>query len=161
MHTYIIKGTYRKNSDGNTTPFEEKIKAWGTDEAKTGICNVLSATHKDINVESCEYGGYDSDVIYFDTSTINNTKELKEAVSESKARHFFSPDTMRFFNSRLQSYILKHSEGVIFITSEKYDYDDPRLYTVRMFTNEGRIKSLSDFQELETLAQAKKFAREY
>lgn len=50
-------------------------------------------------------------------------------------RHFFSPDTMRFFASRLIQDVFPTNKGkVYFVTSEKACFNDPsRVYNVRSY----------------------------
>jgi len=49
--------------------------------------------------------------------------------------HFFSPDTMRFFASRLIQDVFPTNKGVVyFVTSEKACFNDPtRVYNVRSY----------------------------
>ena len=72
--------------------------------------------------------------------------------------HFFSPGSMRFFNSRLCHEVFPTKNGAYFITSEKFDYKSPRLYTVRFFDLNDDIKTVGEFQAFETKAQAVSFA---
>jgi len=76
--------------------------------------------------------------------------------NERMGNYFFSPDTMRFFKSRILGGSLFKDK--YFITSEKQDYDSPRLFTVRSFDYEsGEVGSVSEFQEFERLVDAKRF----
>lgn len=61
-----------------------------------------------------------------------------------KGFYFFSPNTMRFFNSRIGSYDFVTG---YFVTSEKR-YDGARRYTVRKadFEN-GNVRLISEFQQ--------------
>lgn len=55
--------------------------------------------------------------------------EMKEAVP-----NYFSPDTMRFFDSRVCSEVtMAHDGTAYFVTSERYDESTPRLYSVRRY----------------------------
>ena len=61
---------------------------------------------------------------------------------------------MRWFDSRISSRIYG---GRYFVTSERYNYDEPRLYTVRSFTySDGRLEidTVGEFQQYETARQA-------
>ena len=71
---------------------------------------------------------------------------------ENSGRHFFSPGAMRYFNSRISSY----TRGRLFISSERQDYETPRLYTVRRLEADGGISTVGDFQEYDSLYKAKK-----
>ncbi len=68
---------------------------------------------------------------------------------------FFSPETMRFFQSRVGQSLYG---GRIFITSERYDAFVPRRYTIRIATADGRVLTLGTFQQYRTSAQANKAA---
>lgn len=81
-------------------------------------------------------------------------KTIKEAKAISKAngQHFFDPQSMRFFNSKIESELI---EGRYFITSERYDLDSPKLYTIRQISDKGQIlDDLGEFQEFATLENA-------
>lgn len=67
--------------------------------------------------------------------------------------YFFTPDAMRFFNSRVLEGVYY---GRYFITSEKFDSNSPRLYTIRMIDEERDIQTVGDFQAYKTPAQARK-----
>ena len=63
-------------------------------------------------------------------------------------KHFFSPDTMRFFKSRLiQDVFPTNKKSVYFVTSEKSGFtDDTRVFNVRRYDIE-----LDMFDKIETL----------
>jgi hypothetical protein len=76
---------------------------------------------------------------------------IREADSRA-GRHFFSPDTMRFFRSRVLPTVFQGPGGVYFITSEQFVGSDgvskPRKYTVRNFTSDPvDIRTVSDFNQ--------------
>jgi hypothetical protein len=76
---------------------------------------------------------------------------IQEAKKVSKANggHFFDPQAMRFFNSKIESELI---DGRYFITSERYDTDRPKLYTIRQISETGQmLDDLGDFQEFDTL----------
>lgn len=83
-------------------------------------------------------------------------KEVKQA-NKDLGHHWFSPDTIRFFNCRVLPTVYG---GHYFITSEKYDYNSPRLYTIRFVSSDGSIDTVGDFQYYETAGQAKKAIKE-
>ena len=64
--------------------------------------------------------------------------EIKKLATEGKSPYFFSPDTMRFFSSKVYNHIKEVENGFLFITSEVFG-DDPRHYQVRHITKEGVI----------------------
>ena len=86
---------------------------------------------------------------------MNNTTQLKQLARDCGS-YFFSPDTMRFFNSRVSNNVWG---GRYFITSERYDYNTPRRYTVREFTYSNGVlefDTVGEFQEFPTMSQALK-----
>ncbi len=91
-------------------------------------------------------------------TTIDDAKRI----NKEKGRHWFSPDTMRFFKSRIEKKALTFGQLIddkYFITSEQYDSGSPRLYSVRVFNKKtGAVKTVGDFQEFGTKAKARKFA---
>ena len=67
--------------------------------------------------------------------------------------HFFDKDSMRFFNSRIETGLYKDNT---FITSERYDYNYPREYTIRRAVDGGiKIETIGEFRQFETLEDAK------
>jgi len=75
-----------------------------------------------------------------------STIDQIEADNKEIGHHWFSPDTMRFFNSRVCSTVY---QGHLFISSEKFDEKSPRLYGVRACV-EGKIYTVAkDFSSLE------------
>jgi hypothetical protein len=86
-------------------------------------------------------------------------------INEKKGRYFFSPDTMKFFNSRIESDLIKNK---YFVTSEKrsawrdmYGHTlapaGKREFSIRKFNNKtGRIDTIGDFGEFGTKKQALK-----
>lgn len=63
---------------------------------------------------------------------ISNMKRMSKG-------HFFSDDTMSFFNSRVESVALsKNNKTFYFVTSEKFK-DDRRQYTLRSFDFDGMV----------------------
>ena len=71
--------------------------------------------------------------------------------------HFFSTDTMSYFNCKLYDFDWKTRR---FITSEKDSFHwstDPRAYTVRAFSPcFTEIEKVSEFQEFNTLRAARR-----
>jgi len=84
-----------------------------------------------------------------------------KAANAAAGLYFFSPDTMRFFRSRVASSIVYG--GRYFITSEQfhalYAADGPRLYTIRRCNDDGSIETIGEFQGYETLKAAKDVAK--
>jgi hypothetical protein len=76
---------------------------------------------------------------------------------------FFSPDTMRFFRSRVGSTVYQGPGGVYFVTSEQFvpsrGRPAPRLYTVRVFDPAtGEVDTAGEFNSL-TKGRAQRAAR--
>lgn len=70
-------------------------------------------------------------------NTITEVKEANKAINN----YFFSADTMRFFDSKVESKLYVKEQ--CFITSEKKCFDDyTRVYSVRKAENNGSIKTL-------------------
>lgn len=82
------------------------------------------------------------------------------ALSNKAGLHWFSKDTMSFFNSQLHGTPHVTDRGnVYFISSETMEEDDPaypRRYTIRQFNPaNGSVDDVSGFQAYGTLEQAK------
>lgn len=100
------------------------------------------------------------------TSDLNNhAHSLSHLLSEhfrDYSGHFFSPDTLRFFRSRIpDTGYLRSDNSILFITSEKKCFNDlTRVYNVRLMfrhpDNSIGIKTLNTFS---TKAQALSFIR--
>ena len=66
--------------------------------------------------------------------------------------HFFSPDTMRFFRTRVHNALYG---GSTFVTSEQFAFNgrtEPREYRVRVAMADGSIKSLDSRFKTRALA---------
>jgi len=63
---------------------------------------------------------------------------------------WFNGDTMRFFNSVVESDLIG---GKYFVTSEKFNEKQPRLFTVRE-ASKNRIRSIDGFQSHASLNSA-------
>lgn len=65
---------------------------------------------------------------------------------------WFSPDTMRFFQSKVESELIN---GKYFVTSEKDGERHPRLYSIRKYNpGTSRIDTVGGFQTFKTLQDA-------
>ena len=76
-------------------------------------------------------------------------------INKQTGHYFFSPDTMRFFRSRVGDTVYQGAGGVFFVTSEQFVsyypeyYAAPRKYTVRQFfPDTGNIETVTGFNEL-------------
>jgi len=87
------------------------------------------------------------------------TIEIVKEINKAKNQHFFDKDTMRFFKSKIHSRQL--IDDKYFITSEQFDYDTPRLYTIREFDQEsGDIGTVGEFQQFRSVKEAKDFLKD-
>lgn len=68
-----------------------------------------------------------------------NIEEIK-AANKANGGHFFAPDTIRFFKSRILPRVYG---GKYFITSEQ-DYN--RLYTIREVDENGKVSPVGAFR---------------
>lgn len=85
---------------------------------------------------------------------MRHTIRAVRAANRAIGHHFFSPDTMRFFNSRVES---SHVHGgKYFVTSERREADMPKRYTIRESLADGSIQTVGDFQAFDTLADAER-----
>lgn len=75
-----------------------------------------------------------------------------ELKNRQSGRFFFSKDTKRFFKSRIGNEVYG---GCYFITSEKFNDDSPRLYTIRKASPDGDVSTVGKFQAFKTSAQAR------
>jgi CMP-N-acetylneuraminic acid synthetase len=82
--------------------------------------------------------------------------------------HYFAPDTMRFFRSRVLPTVYQGPGGIYFVTSEQFvgsnNVASPRRYTVRRFdTDTANIDTVGEFNKLsrvEAIKLAKRCASE-
>lgn len=76
--------------------------------------------------------------------------EVREA-NKAAGYHFFDKATIRFFKSRIEAGPFKAN---YFITSEQFE-QEPRRYTIRQAFANGSVMTVGEFQEYETLKEAK------
>lgn len=74
------------------------------------------------------------------------------AANKAAGHHWFEPGTMRFFSSRILANTLRNG---YFVTSERFDANSPRRYTVRKVEESGAIDTVGELQQYATAAQAK------
>ena len=79
--------------------------------------------------------------------TMDDVKRASQAIGH----HWFEPDTMRFFRSRIGRTLYGDR---YFVSSEQFDDTTPRLYTIRTVNDCGAIGTLGAFQAYVTGAQA-------
>lgn len=72
-------------------------------------------------------------------------------VSRQHGNHFFDPETIAWFRSEIVDKVF----GVFFVTSEQFDDESPRLFTIRRIDwDNGTISTVGKFQQYETLEEA-------
>ena len=86
-------------------------------------------------------------------------KTIGEIKRTNKANdgHFFDKGAMSFFNSRIESGVLK---GKYFITSERMELTDPKRFTLRVANNDGSIDTVGEFQQFRSTIEAKEYLKE-
>ena len=92
----------------------------------------------------------------------SSVPQMKVAVTNSGS-HWFDKDTMRFFNSKVETGILNRR---FFITSERETTSEPKKYTIRYFLREDGedqlyCYSIGEFQQFESVADAKEYLKAY
>lgn len=91
-------------------------------------------------------------------ATYPNFKTIEEVKAhvESKGKYFFSPDTMRFFNSKVESPVYG---GIYFVTSDRQNREVPKMYTVRKLEENGSVETIGKFQQYSSLSDARDEAK--
>lgn len=80
------------------------------------------------------------------------TMEDVKRNNKEAGRHWFSPDTMRFFLSKIESELIG---GKYFVTSEWDGTTNPRLYSVRKYHPDSHIiDTVGEFQGFKTRQDA-------
>jgi len=64
--------------------------------------------------------------------------------------HWFDKSALRFFSSRIGDKVHPVPGGALFVSSEQFDYQSPRLYSVRSCTFNGEIDTVGEFQQYAT-----------
>ncbi len=85
--------------------------------------------------------------------------EIEDRNREIKHK-FFEADTMRFFHSRVCEATVTHlpNDGALFVTSERFDIGNLRLYTIRLALPNGAIRNAVN--EFQTYASVKSAMRD-
>lgn len=73
-----------------------------------------------------------------------------EKANRARGSHWFDPDTMRFFNSRIESPLIA---GRYFVTSEQMP-DTPRAFTLREALPTGEVVTVGGFLAHDSLVSA-------
>lgn len=83
--------------------------------------------------------------------TIDQAKRANHSVGG----HWFSPDTLRFFGSRLPRSVYPVPDGCIFVTSEYTGFSrTSRAYSVRFCSDTGQVDTVGEFNAYPTRQQA-------
>lgn len=87
-------------------------------------------------------------------------KSIAEIKAANKAAglYWFDKDSMNFFDSIVYSEVFPSSDGAYFVSSEKFDDKASRLFTVRFADSGGAVSTVGEFQEFETLENARRAA---
>ena len=93
-----------------------------------------------------------------------HTIESIKRANKAAGHFFFEPASMRFFASRVGSFVVEGPGGVYFVTSEQFRPSHgtpaPRRYSVRKFEPEtGHVNEGSEFQAFASLSGAKRAAQ--
>jgi hypothetical protein len=89
--------------------------------------------------------------------TIKDIKEL----NRKHGQHWFSPSTMRYFNSRVPLDNTRLINNEFFITSERFSYDHPREYSIRRWSGrEKNIDTIGEFGAFKSRQQAMRKLKE-
>ena len=90
---------------------------------------------------------------------IYSIQDLERHYERKTGGHWFKPETMRFFRSRLSGELF-YSGSLVFFVSSEQGPDGIRAWSVRCYNTEtGSIDTAGDFQQHSTLARAKRAAR--
>ena len=71
------------------------------------------------------------------------TIETIKAANEAIGHHFFKPEIMRFFGSRILAEVYEGAGGVYFVSSERPPFG-PREYRVRRANPDGTITTMEN-----------------
>lgn len=77
--------------------------------------------------------------------------EIK-AANAASGRYWFTPDTMRFFDSKI---VTKVIWGRYFISSERMGPEYARTFTVREVFDSGEVSTLGSLRDFTTLTDAR------
>ena len=94
---------------------------------------------------------------------IRNATDIRRTADEMGSP-FFSPQTMRFFNSRLLNIFRPlDDDGTsgLFVTSDRFDSDTPREYRVREYWVVDGLFEVDTLECFATRSQAETFVRNY
>lgn len=90
-----------------------------------------------------------------------NMADVKRA-NKAVGGCWFSLSTMRFFRTRIETELITRgvSGRQVFVTSEQFNDDSPRLFTIREALPGGSIKTVGEFQQYASLSDARAAVRQ-
>lgn len=89
-------------------------------------------------------------------SKIYSIEDLEAHHYAKKNGTWFDVPEMRYFKSRLSSALFYGTDTIFFISSERFDDNTPRAYSVRSYRPAtGEIDTVGEFQGFPTLSRAK------
>jgi len=90
-----------------------------------------------------------------------NMADVKRA-NKAAGGCWFSPSTMRFFGTRIETELITRGVSIrqVFVTSEQFDDDSPRMYTIREALPTGSIDTVGEFQQYSSLSDARAAVRQ-
>ena len=91
-----------------------------------------------------------------DCKTMDDVKRFNQEVGN----YWFTPETMKFFDSCIESELYRTSLGYFFITSEQAFESHSRFFTVRQVQESGSIKTVGSFQQFKIFEEAEEFLHE-
>lgn len=86
---------------------------------------------------------------------LHTISEIKDAATNGHSPYWFSASTLAFFDSNIHPEVYPVPGGALFISSERFDENSPRLFTVRHCTDNGKITTVGEFQEHGSLVAAR------
>jgi len=82
-------------------------------------------------------------------------EDVIRAANRGFSKHWFSHDSMKFFNSRVYDDVYPdRSGGAYFITSEQRETYEPRLFSLRHCRADGNVSTVGEFQQYKTKEKA-------
>ena len=87
-----------------------------------------------------------------ETTNFSNVNEVRQA-NKAIGHHWFDASSMRFFNSHVNG-ADKLINKRFFISSEQFDSNSPRLFTIRVVSPNGEVNTYGEFQGYKTRKEA-------
>ena len=87
------------------------------------------------------------------TTMLTSPTKFKK-VCRAAGSHWFSPATMRFFNTEVLTWRMLPDGHALFVTSERYSLSHERRYSLRFAHQDGRVETLGPFGAYATIEDA-------